>query len=115
VTQEYLTTAEVAERYHKTPQTINRWRKARTGPKHTRIGKTILYSIAELRIWEAAQAEAAGVPETVQPELDRFAKQLGLNMATSEGIQRFGRALAEDEAARIAEAGDNDRTDLGVA
>jgi predicted DNA-binding transcriptional regulator AlpA len=112
VTAEYLTEIELAERLRRSPQTIARWRKAHKAPRHRRIGGRILYPIGDVQAWEAAQAAEAGVPEVVQTELQRYATALGLNMTTSEGIQRLGRVLAED-AAREAES--TDRTDCGVA
>ncbi|MFJ2637161.1 helix-turn-helix transcriptional regulator [Streptomyces sp. NPDC087422] len=48
----YLTTAEVAERYRTADSTVRYWRHIGYGPKGVRIGRRVLYSEAELTLFE---------------------------------------------------------------
>jgi hypothetical protein len=61
---DYLTLAEVAERYRKTPATIRYWRHIGFGPKGVRVGTTVLYPQDEIDKFDeeirAGDATAAG-------------------------------------------------------
>jgi hypothetical protein len=61
---DYLTLAEVAERYRKTPATIRYWRHIGFGPKGVRVGTTVLYPLDEIDKFDqeirAGDAAAAG-------------------------------------------------------
>jgi Helix-turn-helix domain len=61
---DYLTLAEVAERYRKTPATIRYWRHIGFGPKGARVGTTVLYPRDEIDKFDeeirAGDAAAAG-------------------------------------------------------
>ncbi|UVK52829.1 helix-turn-helix domain-containing protein [Mesorhizobium sp. AR02] len=50
----FLTPDEVAERYRGeiSPGTLRNWRSMRVGPSFVRIGKAVLYPIAELDAWD---------------------------------------------------------------
>jgi hypothetical protein len=50
----YLTPEEVAERYRGeiSVATLRNWRAARRGPSFTKIGKAVLYDVAELDAWD---------------------------------------------------------------
>lgn len=50
----HMTTAELAKRYGLTVSTIERWRRAGTGPKHVKVLGTILYKIVDVKSFEAA-------------------------------------------------------------
>ena len=54
-----LTTEEVAERYRTVPSTVRYWRMSKTGPLGVKIGRRVLYDVADLERWEAEQAEKA--------------------------------------------------------
>lgn len=45
---DYLTTAEVAARYRTAESTVRYWRMVKYGPRGTRCGRRILYSIQEV-------------------------------------------------------------------
>jgi hypothetical protein len=75
---EYLTTAELSERFHITPKTALRWRHEGNGPGHVRAGKKILYPISEVERYERELAAEAGLPLDAMHELAMFAGRLGL-------------------------------------
>lgn len=54
----YLTTADLAERYHTAESTIRYWRHAGSGPRGTLIGRRVLYRQTEVERWEREQEEA---------------------------------------------------------
>lgn len=56
---EKFTTEEVAQRYRTGPSTVRYWRMQGTGPRGVKIGRRVLYDLAELERWEAEQAEKA--------------------------------------------------------
>lgn len=45
---QFLTTAEVADRYRTVPGTVRYWRHIGYGPKGVKVGRRILYSEEEL-------------------------------------------------------------------
>jgi predicted DNA-binding transcriptional regulator AlpA len=49
---EYLTTAEVAERYLTSPSTVRYWRHVGRGPKSVKVGRRVLYPEAEIRRYD---------------------------------------------------------------
>jgi hypothetical protein len=49
----YLTTAEVAERYRTAPGTVRYWRHIGYGPKSVKVGRRVLYAIAEIERFDA--------------------------------------------------------------
>lgn len=50
----FLTPDEVAERYRGEVSvgTLRNWRSMRVGPSFVKIGKAVLYPIAELDVWD---------------------------------------------------------------
>ncbi|MER9952465.1 MULTISPECIES: helix-turn-helix domain-containing protein [unclassified Mesorhizobium] len=50
----FLTPDEVAERYRGeiSPGTLRNWRSMRVGPSFVKMGKAVLYPIAELDAWD---------------------------------------------------------------
>ena len=50
----FLTTEEVSERYRGivTVSTLENWRAMRIGPPFVKIGKAVLYPVAELDAWD---------------------------------------------------------------
>lgn len=57
----YMTTAEVAELFRTSPETVRYWRTMGTGPKSVKIGKRILYDRSEVERWAASKVEAEAV------------------------------------------------------
>lgn len=49
MTEPYLTTDEVADRYRTTPGTVRYWRHVGYGPKGTKVGRKVLYPAEEVR------------------------------------------------------------------
>lgn len=58
--QEYLTTAEVADRYRTSPSVIRYWRHSGAGPKGVLVGKRVLYPRAEVERFDRELRERAG-------------------------------------------------------
>lgn len=50
----YLTPEEVAERYRGTVsvETLRNWRSLRIGPTFVKIGKSVLYPLSALDLWD---------------------------------------------------------------
>jgi len=48
----WLTTADLAVRYHTEPSTIRYWRHTGYGPEGTRFGRRVLYKEADVIAWE---------------------------------------------------------------
>lgn len=55
----YLSTAELAERYRRSPRTIQDWRLHRAGPKHVMIRGQALYRLSDCIAWEREQEQAS--------------------------------------------------------
>jgi predicted DNA-binding transcriptional regulator AlpA len=51
---EFLTDLELADRWHMHRQTLISWRSAGTGPAFVRIGRRVLYPLAEVEQYEKA-------------------------------------------------------------
>jgi predicted DNA-binding transcriptional regulator AlpA len=62
----YLTRRELAATLGRDVATIDRWRKAGTGPPATLVGRAIVYSESSFRAWLAAQEESE------QVRMDRY-------------------------------------------
>ncbi|WP_078903187.1 helix-turn-helix domain-containing protein [Streptomyces toyocaensis] len=58
-TPQYLTTAEVAERYRTAPSTIRYWKHIGYIPGSVKRGRRTLYSAAVLDAWDAEQTGGA--------------------------------------------------------
>lgn len=50
----YITTDEFAARLRLKRNTIEHWRKQGRGPKHTKLGRRVLYKLADVEAWERA-------------------------------------------------------------
>jgi hypothetical protein len=57
--QEYRTTEELAERWRTTPTAIAQLRYRGRGPKGYRIGRRILYRLADIEAWESTRQDVA--------------------------------------------------------
>lgn len=53
---QFLTAEEVAERYRGgvSVGTLRNWRTMKIGPSFVKIGKAVLYPVAELKAWDEA-------------------------------------------------------------
>jgi hypothetical protein len=49
----YATTAEVADRYRTSTGTVRYWRHIGYGPRGVKVGRRVLYPVAELERWDA--------------------------------------------------------------
>ncbi|MEV6651201.1 helix-turn-helix domain-containing protein [Streptomyces sp. NPDC051219] len=52
----FLTTDEVADRYRTAASTVRYWRYVGYGPRGRKVGRRVLYDVAELDRWDADQA-----------------------------------------------------------
>jgi excisionase family DNA binding protein len=52
--QRYLTTAEVAELLRTSPETVRYWRHIGSGPKSFKVGRRVLYDVADVEAFIAA-------------------------------------------------------------
>lgn len=91
----YLTGQGLAERYHRSAQTIARWRKAGKGPKPVKIGGRILYPIADVLRFEQEEAAAEDIAVSSDPR------------------SAAGRVVTSLPAGELAES--DDHADIGVA
>ena len=48
----YLTQSELSVRFRVSPRTLERWRWLKTGPKYTKLGGKIVYSLADVEAYE---------------------------------------------------------------
>lgn len=62
VSDRWLTTAEVAERYRTVSSTVRYWRHKGTGPQGTSFGRRVLYRESDCERWERQRADADGKP-----------------------------------------------------
>ncbi|MER7174587.1 helix-turn-helix domain-containing protein [Streptomyces mesophilus] len=58
--RQYLTTAEVAERYRTAASTVRYWRHIGYIPGGVKRGRKVLYDVTVLDAWDAEQSEAGG-------------------------------------------------------
>jgi hypothetical protein len=56
---DYLTTAEVAERYRTAEGTVRYWRHVGYGPKGVKVGRKVLYSVGACEEFDQRLAEQA--------------------------------------------------------
>lgn len=60
-TNEYLTTSQLAERFQTPESTVRYWRHTGYGPPGVKIGRRVLYRVADVQEWERAiRRDAAG-------------------------------------------------------
>lgn len=57
--REWLTTAEVAERYRTSASVVRYWRHTGYGPKGVKCGKRVLYSREQIEAFDRKLAELA--------------------------------------------------------
>jgi excisionase family DNA binding protein len=54
VSDEYMTTHEVAALLKTSPETVRYWRHIRTGPESFKVGRRVLYPKAAVEVWLAS-------------------------------------------------------------
>lgn len=59
-TTRYMTTEQVAARYHVAPSTVRCWRLNGYGPKFVKVGRRALYTETDLARFEANQTRKPG-------------------------------------------------------
>lgn len=52
--QDHLTQLELAERWRISPRTLEKWRYLGIGVEHLKIGGRVIYRVADVRAYEAA-------------------------------------------------------------
>ncbi|MDQ1738082.1 MAG: hypothetical protein QOH56_4333 [Pseudonocardiales bacterium] len=55
---EYLTTEELADKLRTTPETCRYWRHVGKGPRSFKVGRRVLYGVADVEKW-IAEARAS--------------------------------------------------------
>ena len=55
----FLTQAELARRWRISPRTLERWRWLGTGPAYIKAGGRVIYALADIEAYEAAQRHEA--------------------------------------------------------
>lgn len=53
----HLTTNELAKRLRLSPGTLNNWRVTGQGPRFLKVGRKVLYPVAEIEAWEAKRVK----------------------------------------------------------
>ncbi len=58
---EYMTTAEVAQVFRTSPETVRYWRHVGRGPRSFRVGRRVLYARSDVQQWadRLRESEAA--------------------------------------------------------
>jgi hypothetical protein len=51
----HLNQKQLAERWHISPRTLERWRSSRRGPRFIKIGARCIYRLADVEEYEEAQ------------------------------------------------------------
>ena len=57
--QRFITTEQLADRWHTSPKGIAEMRHRGSRPRGHRIGKRVLYSLADVEAFESKRADAA--------------------------------------------------------
>ena len=55
----HLTQCDLACRWRVSERTLERWRWRRTGPPYLKVGGRVVYRLADVRAYEAAQMQVA--------------------------------------------------------
>lgn len=72
----YLNQIELAARWRISPRTLERWRWCGDGPRFVKIGGRVIYPLADVEAYEAAQTRTCtGPAETATPETDSVPKR----------------------------------------
>lgn len=64
-----LTQKQLAERWDVSPRTLERWRWLKEGPRYTKIGSAVRYSLADVAAFESTGLRATGVHMPDAPTL----------------------------------------------
>jgi DNA-binding transcriptional MerR regulator len=60
MSRRFLTTAEVAERFRTSPETLRYWRYVGRGPQSFKLGRRVLYTEEAVEAFETRLLEGAG-------------------------------------------------------
>lgn len=58
---QHLTIKELAERWNMAPGSLSNWRVKGMGPKYVKVGKTVLYPVAEVEAYERENVKRSTV------------------------------------------------------
>jgi len=61
---DYLTQAELAERWRISPRTLEQWRWQGRGPRYLKLGRRVLYRLSDIEAHETARWQTS----TLGPE-----------------------------------------------
>ena len=56
----FMTEEELAARWRHSLRSLQRWRADGNGPKHTRIGRRVVFRVADIEAFEAKHMRAEG-------------------------------------------------------
>ncbi len=54
-----LTQRDLAERWHLSPRTLERWRWLKRGPAYLKVGNRVVYRLEDVEAYEAAHLRAS--------------------------------------------------------
>lgn len=57
----FLTTKELAGRWHISPKTLNNWRTKQEGPSYVKVGKNVLYRLTDIEAYEVSNQKSSSV------------------------------------------------------
>jgi hypothetical protein len=60
--ERHLLAPELAKRWRLTTRTLQRWRRAGTGPVFLRLGHRVAYRLSDVERFEEAQSHSGGQP-----------------------------------------------------
>jgi len=76
-TLQHLTQHELADRWRISHRTLERWRCAGQGPAYLKLGGSVVYRIADVEAFEAAQRRSAAArSERAMPREEQFTRGL---------------------------------------
>lgn len=102
MSEAYLTTSEVAERFRTVESTVRFWRMKGFGPKSVKVGRKLLFPIAEVDGFEAALLAGLVEPPPESPTEDNPLAALVADrdewkaraLKAERALARFNRLLA---------------------
>ena len=62
MTTQHLDQVALARRWRLSPRTLERWRWKKQGPRYLRLGGRVVYTLADVMTFEAAQAQEVAPP-----------------------------------------------------
>lgn len=63
----FVTEDQLAQRWHMSPRTLQRWRQEGKGPPYLKLGGRVVYPLAEVEVWEQKQRRVGTKSQPVTP------------------------------------------------